>query len=52
MESYTQKITNEFIFYLGVSLYAVREHEPGVKEHVITTVFSPSQDGLSAMTCE
>lgn len=33
----------------GVSLYAVRLQEPGVKLHVITIVFSPSQVLLSAM---
>ena len=33
----------------GVSLYAVSEQEPGVKLQVMTTVFSPSQAGCSAI---
>lgn len=40
---------HRFYIYLGVSLYAVREQEPGVKLHVITIVFSPSQEEFSAM---
>lgn len=35
---------------LGVSLYAVREQEPGVKLQVITIVFSPSHEEFSAIT--
>jgi len=35
----------------GVSLYAVREHEPGVKLQVMMTVFSPSHVEWSAITC-
>ena len=30
-------------------MYAVRLHDPGVKLHVMTIVFSPSQVLLSAM---
>ena len=31
----------------GVSLYAAREHEPGVNEHVMTHVLSIDHDSLS-----
>jgi hypothetical protein len=43
-------IYNPWLQYLGVSLYAVREQEPGVKLHVIMIVFSPSHEELSAIT--